>query len=372
MNQDILEQWMVQIASRFHRFSYWQVERVALIGLGALSARSCRHSEIAERLREAEVVTADDKSTTRRIRRTIEDEKFVMSHFFRSWIAWVYDALDMDLKKRITLAVDETQVGPHHRAMVGSLVFEGCAIPLVWRVYRQNSAKDYPSERQALMIGRMLALVRWSIPISQPVVVEVDRGLGNSPFLCKIVRDLMWDFLFRIPMNTKIDTEEGRICPIEHAEQGKPWQAFGKVFVTRGRIDAYVKVLWDEGHAQPWILTTNSAELDPREYAKRNWTEQAFRKWKSSGFRLRDCRVRGAKKISRMLAILVLAQALAVSLGCIAAKLGKASQLIRRKNGQLRRQISLFLEGRSYLIRLSCAGLPLPMLQFHFDARWPP
>ena len=158
-----------------------------------------------------------------------------------------------------------------------------------------------------------------------------------------------WHYLFRVVKTVKVKTERGKLSPYAEIKKGGRWAASGIVFITQGRIPAHIRVIWEKGCAEPWILVTNDPKLTGREYAMRNWQEQGFRDLKSGGWQLEMCRLRSAERMSRFLAILALAQGATLALGSLAVITSKARRLIKTKDGKLRRPLSLFKEGLVYL-----------------------
>ena len=219
------------------------------------------------------------------------------------------------------------------------------------------------------MIASLLSQVKAVLPDDRQVVVQADRGIGTSPELCMAVATLGWNYLFRVQKTVKIETSSGVLVPYKEVDKGGKWSASGLVFIRRGRIPAHVRVIWEGDCAEPWILVTNDPELTGREYGMRNWQEQSFRDLKSGGWDLEMCRLRSAEGLSRFLAILVLAQGAALTLGSLAVFTRKARRLIRTKDGKLRRPLSLFKEGLRYLNSHIIHRNSFPSLHFLLDQR---
>ena len=276
---------------------------------GRVASRHCHQARIAAAL--AESLGVKPESIERRLRHFTADEKFDLAQFFARWACWVVGLLPK--RERVLLLVDETTIGKHYRAMVIGVAFERRCIQLIWRCYKSNSAA-YPAGGQVKMIAEMLAQLKAALPADRQVALLADRGIGNSPKLC---RELLvgWDILFRVPKNIKIETEEEIVSPYDKVKPGKGWTGSGEVFTSdRGEYQD-ISSCADKGYANPWILVTNKADLTAEMYGKRNWQEQAFRDWKSSGWQLKSTRIRCAKKLERFLTILALAQGVALMLG---------------------------------------------------------
>lgn len=344
MNLRLLYQWEQAISSRFSSFTVWQRKRLAVLSLGVFLAEHCHQSRIG-RVLAGKVKAA---SIVRQLQRCISDKKWSASQFSLDWTAWVVSCLP---KKRIVLLVDETSIGGRFRIMMVGVTYKRRCVQLIWRCYVANSAEDYPSEGQVKMIAGMLSQIKSVLPDDRPVLLLADRGIGTSPALCKEVEALGWHYLFRITKQCKILTDAGEFTPYKEVKKGGRWSASGTVFIKRGRIPAHVRAIWERAYAEPWVLVTNNPELTGREYAMRNWQEQGFRDLKSGGWQLEMCRLRSTEKLARFLAILVLAQGMALALGSLSVITGKARRLIRTQDGTLRRPLSLFKEGIVYMHR---------------------
>ena len=363
MNQLLLYQWKKAISSWFSGFTVWQQKRLAMFSLAVMLAEHCHQSRIAKVLARRKVKT---KSVLRQLHRCLSDKKWTVAQFSRDWTRWVVNTLP---KGRLVLMVDETTIGNRFRAMMVGLAFEGRCIQLAWTCYRSNSGQDYPDEGQVDMIASLLEQIKSVLPADRPVLLLADRGIGTSPDLCKVVAALGWDYLFRVQKTVKIKTDGGKLQPYMEVKKGGRWSASGSVFIKRGKIPAHIRAIWKRDYAEPWILVTNNPALTGQEYAQRNWQEQSFRDLKSGGWQLANCRLRSVERMTRFLAILVLAQGMALALGSLAVEANKTRKLIKTKEGRRRRALSLFKEGLNYFTGYVIPQNKFPALRFIPDKR---
>ena len=341
MNLPLLYHWQEMVSKHFASFTVWQRKRLALFSLGVMLCEHCHQLRIAKAL--AGEAMAD--CIVRQLRRCISDQKWSSAQFSLDWTRWVVTLLP---KKPLVLLVDETSIGGRFRAMMVGVAYKRRCIQLAWTCYKARSREDYPKEGQVGMIAAMLARLKPVLPDDRPVMVLADRGIGNSPALCKAVEALGWHYLFRVPKTVKIRINGEKAHPYKEVKKGGRWSASGSVFIKRGRLPAHVRAIWKRDCAEPWILVTNNPDLTGREYAMRNWQEQSFRDLKSGGWQLEMCRLRSVDRMERFLAILALAQGMALALGSHAVIAGKARRLIKTQDNKLRRPLSLFKEGIAY------------------------
>ena len=205
MNLRLLYHWEEQVSKHFSSFTLWQIKRLALFSLGVVLCAHCHQSRIARAL--AGEVMPD--CIERRLRRCLADTKWTPAQFTLDWTRWVVTFLP---EKPLVLLVDETHIGKRFRVMMVGVAYKRRCIQLAWTCYQALSREDYPAEGQVGMIATMLGQLKSVLPADRPVTVLADRGIGNSPALCKAVASLGWHYLFRVPKTVKIKTDDGKLC----------------------------------------------------------------------------------------------------------------------------------------------------------------
>ncbi len=355
MNYQLLYQLQQLIGTHLPCLNSWQIVNVALLSYGVISAESCQQGAVARRVSCGERV----ESAARRWRRFLANVSFPLDAFFGQWIRWVVKALG---STRLTLLVDETKLGTRIGVMMVGIAWQARCLPLIWRVYRANSAQEYPPEGQVQLIEGMLRTIQANLPAGQRVLLLADRGIGTSPALCRVVESLNWRYLFRVTCQTKLVTRQGDLTIAQQVQPGEIWAASGLAFKKRGLIPAHARALWSVEHDEPWALVTNDPRLTGHEYARRNWQEQSFRDLKSGGWHWGASRLRRPEHVARLLVLLVFAYVWMVALGSQAVAEGRAQPLIRVPQGEPRRAWSLFREGLRYFIEVVqrhaiCRGL---------------
>lgn len=355
MNHKLLYQWSQTIAKHLKSLNSWQIESLALFSYGAALAGSSRQINMARQVVCGEKVA----STIKRLQRFLGNDKWLDDQFFIEWSRWILSILP---SRRVYLLVDETKLADKHGAMFIGLAFECRCLPLVWQSYKANSREDYPPEGQVDMIVAMLRLIQQAMPDGKYAIVMADRGIGGSSDLCRKVDKLGLRFLFRINKQSKMVVDGEELLIYEQVKPGGEWAASGQVFKNNASLPAHVRALWRRKYTSPWLLITNDEQLSGYEYGQRNHQEQSFRDMKSGGLHWGITRVSCPQRMRRLIAILVLAYAWMISLGCHAVEQGYASPLIGRGENK-RRKWSLFLEGMAFL----CEQVVRKGLWFPFD-----
>ena len=337
MNTRQLYQWVQESSKTWQGMTRHFRENVVVFSRAVVRARSSHIRHIAG------YAGGRGDSQRRRLQRFLS-QRGALETFFAGWSRSVVTALG---KPEVVLVVDETKLKDKFGVMVVGVVHGGRCIPLAWRVYRANSAADYPAQGQARMIIGLLKSVRAGLPQDSQVRVLADRGLGTSPLLMRGIMAMGWTFLFRVTKQSKIILGDGREVTFydQVSQPGQSFAASGTVFKQRGRIPGHVRVLWGIHAQDRWSLVTNDPTLTGWEYAQRMWIEEAFRDLKSHGWHIEQALLTCPERMARLWIILVVAYTWMLLWGTALAAADLAARLKHRPDGSFVRRCSLFREG---------------------------
>lgn len=312
MSQQLFYQWFGEIRKRFSELNMWQTHGIAMISLGIIKARKSQASLIAEELPEF----GKASTVERRIQRWMANSRIEIDVVFTSWVSWVFERVN---GTTLFLLVDETKISKRIACMIISLAIQKRAIPLVWRCYRADSAEDYPEEGQVKMIGKLLRKVLAFVPQDKQVILEADRGIGNSSNLMREVEHSGANFLFRVRKESIFTSQVGRSIPVgKLVSCGQEWHGRGTLFTQPHReVKCHVHVIWDADQSEPWCLASNLDVLDGYEYAFRVWQEESFRDLKSGGWQWQNSLIRNPDITERLLLPMAIAYAWCVTLGLL-------------------------------------------------------
>ena len=306
MNHQLLYQWIDLIQMQFYNLGKWQAVGLAVYSYGVVLAGHCQGSKVAESLGFLGRLT----SLERRFRRWLNNRSIDMEACYRVWTFWVWKSLDLP---RATLLVDETKIGKRIGVMMVSLAYESRAIPLVWQCYRANSAIDYPSQGQVLMVWGLLARVAEVLPSNSRPIVQMDRGLGHSSAMLKALKTLAISFQVRVKKNASFISRRGHMCLLQDLiKPGEQVTCFGKIFHANNQskqVSVTVHLIWEIGQKEPWCLVTNDPQVYGAVYALRMWQEESFRDLKSGGWQWQCTYVTSPDHARRLLLVLALAYA---------------------------------------------------------------
>jgi hypothetical protein len=294
-----------ELARHFRGLSQPQLRNMAIFSLAVIKTRECRLNIMAEQM--GELGKADN--VERRFQRFLSNRHIEEERCEQDYGRWVLTSYE----GRVVLLVDETKLGEHLSVMMVGLAYQKRCIPLVWRCY-----DTYPVEGQVTLIAGLLQRIADLLPAGHAIpLVEVDRGLGTSPDLVRVIETLGWQYLFRIQNLTHVQLNDGRDCEIQSlVGPGQRIRSEGRVFKGDGfSIPATLHVIWHTAYDEPWCLITNDPALVGDEYAWRVWEEEAFRDLKSGGWKWNQSHVWRPDHAQRLVLILALAYAFTLSIG---------------------------------------------------------
>ena len=183
---------------------------------------------------------------------------------------------------RLALAVDPTLKGDQTTAIVISVVYRGCAIPVAWRIHRATQRGSWMDPTVELL--KELAP---AVPKEMTVIVLCDRGIA-SPKLWRQIRAQGWHPYMRYRKNVTFCAQDGRRLPAQHfvSRPDTAWIGRGTAFSTpKAKRRCTLLAVWYVGQEEPWIILTDLPPEDagPSWYALRFWIELGFKAVKSLG-----------------------------------------------------------------------------------------
>ena len=185
---------------------------------------------------------------------------------------------------RLALAVDPTLKGDQTPAIVLSVVYRSCAIPVAWRIHRATQRGSWMDPTVELL--RELAP---AVPKEMTVIVLCDRGIA-SPKLWRQIRAQGWHPYMRYRKNVSFCAQDGRRLPAQHfvSRPDTAWIGRGTAFSTpTAKRRCTLLAVWYVEQEEPWIILTDLPPEDagPSWYALRFWMELGFKAVKSLGWK---------------------------------------------------------------------------------------
>ena len=230
---------------------------------------------------------------------------------FAPLLRWV---LTWWCSSRLALAIDATLKGDQTTAIVISVLYRGCAIPVAWSIHRANQPGSWMDPTVALL--KELAP---AVPRDMTVIVLCDRGI-SSPKLWSQIRLQGWHPGMRYQKNITFCAQGGRRLPARHflARPDTAWIGQGTAFLRpTAQRRCTLLVVWYAQQEEPWVILT---DLPPQEvgvswYALRFWIELGFKAIKSLGWQWNKTRRTDPARVSRHWLVLSVATLLALAYG---------------------------------------------------------
>lgn len=219
----------------------------------------------------------------------------------------------------VFLAVDATTIRERFTALVISVLYRGCAVPVAWRILQGNT-KDAWIEPIQELLGRLHAGISTGSDIASNIefIVLADRGLW-SPRLYNSILALGWHPLMRAQNSIHFEPCQGKPGKATRLlSVGEAWVGRGIAFKKQERqLQATLAGLWLPGKDQPCLVLTDMApnQVDACWYSLRAWIEAGFRALKSMGWQCERSRRTDVTRVARHWIVLAIATLYALAEG---------------------------------------------------------
>jgi hypothetical protein len=382
---DRLSQWNQDVSTAFSHLSkpqrwglvLWSAG-IALAGsagivqISALLAQILQQQEqsVFQRLREW-YLDASAKSGSKQGRKRRELE---VTSCFGPLLGWVV-RLWAGSEHRLPLAVDATSLGNRWTVLAVSVVLNGGAIPVAWKVLPAEQEGSWRPHWEQLF-----AHLSGAIPQDWFVLVLADRGLYARWMWDAIVAQ-GWHPFLRINLGVKASLAGqddfdwlNRWVP----RPGTQWAGLVDCFAGKAsRLQATLLLQWEVGYESAWAIVTDLEQADAQIswYGLRTWIEGGFKDLKRGLWGWQHSKMTHASQVERIWLALALAQLWCLSVGARLEQEHQASRLpleqrlpsahvARRKHqdspcSTTSRRLSCVVRGRLHLLALCWLACPL-------------
>lgn len=316
-----LTSWNAELAQRFDSFPAPVVAVLALYSFGVVLAKVSGLSTVVlflsqhlasakdalrKRLREF-YLDADDKSG---VKQGQKRQDFDVTGAFAPLLRWI---LSLWAGQSLPLAIDVTNLGDRFHVLCVSVVVQGTAIPVAWKVLRAGQKDPWNPHWKTL-----LSHLRPAVPDGWRVIVLSDRGL-ESPWLFRAIAALGWHPIMRIKKGGMFrPTGWGKFHPLERlAGRTNTTLSLEGLAYKGEKLRCTLLARWDEDYPEPWLLLT---DLPPEAgaaiwYSLRTWIEQGFKVIKSGGWDWDKTRMENPERVERLWLVLAVATLWVTALG---------------------------------------------------------
>jgi hypothetical protein len=316
-----LSQWQQEVSTAFAHLSKAQAgglalwsAGIALTGSGGISHISAllalvlqqREGTVLQRLREWYLETAQKRGEHRR--------ELEVTRCFAPLLRWII-GLMAGSERRVALALDASALGERWTVLAISVVVNGCAIPVAWKVIRTHAKGSWRPYWEELL-GRL----QDSVPHDWLVLVLADRGLYAN-WLFGAIRRNGWHPFLRINLGVKA-------CPLGQSafdwlsqwvpQPGTGFQGEVDCFVQKkSRLRCTLLLRWQVGYEHPWAIITDLAveQANLAWYAMRAWIEAGFKDVKRGGWGWHHSKMQDAARVERLWLAYAVALVWTVALG---------------------------------------------------------
>ena len=269
------------------------IRNFLLMVLAASVSKTFRINEIASRL---PIDVKKEKSKQKRLLRFL-DTPFPCQDVMRAFLTYVIQKVwrSKREKQQALVLIDETDLPGGWKAIVASVPFRNRAIPICWRIYKNEEVSDgtYRSHNEIIQ-NFCVALHQQVLQVAgvEPVYV-FDRGFARARYVIKFLSDRGINVLMRIPRNVGVRVD-GRWRKLDDLEAG----GYANILYQKTEaIPLNLYVVRDEAHDDPMYLISNRTKGRQMHtyYKRRMQIEHGFRDLKSC-FNFKDLVLKKAEK----------------------------------------------------------------------------
>jgi hypothetical protein len=244
------------------------------------------------------------------VKQGVKRNDFDVSTCFAPLLGWI---LSLWSGRHLALAIDVTNLGERFHVLCVSVVVNGVAVPVAWKVLWGGVKDPWGPHWETLLKN-----LKGAVPESWTVLVLSDRGL-ESPDLFRFIVDLHWHPLMRVKKGGKFrPTGWGTFYYLHKLvhQRGGSFAAEGVAY-TGEQLRCTLLACWTAGHEEPWLLLTN---LPPEAgnavwYGFRTWIEQGFKIIKGGGWNWHKTRMEDPDRVERFWLVLAVATLWVVAVG---------------------------------------------------------
>lgn len=295
------------------------VRRLAALVLGILASERCVLRRVARELGAMGLRQAQEASTLRRLRRTVDDGRLDDG---AGYGALVQATVGWPTTEPVVLVLDESTTPGELHVLRLSLAYRGGCLPLAWAVWPQQ--QKLPRGAYWRFVDGVLAQAQAIIPAHLRIVLLADRAYDVPPLIDRLTAR-GWDWIIRVKARSKMvwRGEDGTAQPLRTLvsaaldRPGTRLRAVGATFKKAGWRPVHLVGEWGHGYKEALVVLTNLAPVWPvlSRYARRCWIEPAFRQDKSKGWDWERSQVRDPRRQERLLLAMAWASLLILALG---------------------------------------------------------
>jgi hypothetical protein len=231
--------------------------------------------------------------------------------------------------RQLVLALDPTNFSDRFIILNISVLYRGCAVPIIWTVLAANHKEPWEPHWE-----RMLKTLAEHVPAGWQVLVLTDRGL-YSPRLFACVKQWHFHPFLRIraqgyyrPLHTQKWLELKDLQP----PMDEVVSLKAEVFKNESGLEATLLAFHGQGYAEPWLIVTDLEPevAQPSWYGLRGWIEQGYKRIKGEGWKLPRTRISDPQRLERLWLAVAVSTMWVLEVGGEADARAKSSGKVKR------------------------------------------
>lgn len=271
--------------------------------------------------------------------RWLNNKKVTLTDYY---LPYVTDLLHSLPEGPLVLVIDGSVVGRHCMALVISVLHQGRALPLCWKVVDAKKG-HLPQALHCQLVQQAHALLG-----SEREVIFLGDGEFDGTQLLRTLQEAGWQYVCRTAKNTCLYEDGVEFSFATLYLRPGDFVEIEQISFTRARFEGVRAVaVWESAYADPlYLVTTLELGEEALAYYKQRYTiETFFSDQKSRGFHLQDSHLSDPESLSRLMIASCLAYLWLVCLGVRVKQRGWLSEIHRRT----RCDLSLFQIGLIWL-----------------------
>lgn len=319
LHNKYLKDWSKIVSHHFSHLSLPEVTGLATWSFGMVITRSSSLTRVSKFI--AKINGEKSNTVKQRLKEWYQDSKakkgkkrkeLDVKKCFAPLLKWILSIWNSE-EKWLPLAIDATYVGQHFTVLSLHVLYQGCGIPIAWKIVKGTEKGSWKPYWQNLFRSLLDA-----IPDDWQVIVSADRGL-YADWLFDEICALNWHPFLRINHQGTYqipEEEEWKCLNTVVPKKGMSWSGNVTCFKSNP-LDCTLLARWEEGYQDPWLIVT---DLEPEQsntlwYGLRAWIESSYRDIKSDGWQWHKTRLRKPSRAERIWLAMAVATLWTVTLG---------------------------------------------------------
>lgn len=276
-------------------------------------------------------------SKIRQYKRLLMNERLDYKEYYLPYIEPILECLSKEGK--LIFSIDGSVVGKGCMCLMFSVIYQGKAIPVVWRVYKAKKGHLPEQAHRDVLVG--------VVPDKCRIIIVGDGEFDGIDWQSDILK-LGWDYVLKTGKGRQVNTSTGDTFKIGSVKTVKGSECYFEGLEFTAKKWMTNLLIWHgKEHCELVYLLTNLdfAPEIKRFYKKQYKIEPFFRDQKSKGFHIQKSGLSDPKRLQRLLIATCLAYVISIMAASKACKSKFYNEIARTD----KRFLSLFQIGLKFI-----------------------